>query len=96
MDFDTGETTLNICNSILMCDVSGQLVMTNVIFLPWLKMFRSQGIFSASILQYTSTSGMLAPPSHSKVQFLLGRRVDDMIYVKSVLPVIVSSLGFVF
>lgn len=50
MDFDTGETTLNVCNSILICDVSGQLVMTNVIFLPWLNMFKSQRIFSALIL----------------------------------------------
>lgn len=50
MDFDIGETTLNICNSILICDVSGQLVMTNVIFLLWLNTFRSQGIFSALIL----------------------------------------------
>lgn len=50
MDFDTGETALNICNSFLICDVSGQLVMTNVIFLLWLNVFRSQRLFSALIL----------------------------------------------
>lgn len=76
MDLDTGETTLNISNSILICDVSGQLVMTAVIILLWLN--GSQGIFSVLILYSTFTSATLAPLSHSKAQFLLGISLDDM------------------
>lgn len=72
MDPDTGETTLNISNSILICDVSGQLVMTNVITLLWPN--ESQGIFSVLIF----TSPTLPPLSHSKAQFLLGTSLDGM------------------
>lgn len=79
MDFDAGETTLNICNSTLIYDVSGQLVMTDVIFLLWLDMFRSQGIWSGSILLSTTTSPVLTPP----FQFCLGE--DWMICVMSCL-----------
>lgn len=68
MDLDTGETTLNISNSVLICDVSGQLVMTTVIILLWLN--GSQRIFSVLILYSTTTSSPFAPPSHCKTQFL--------------------------
>lgn len=94
MDLDTGETPLNIRNSILICDVSGQLVMTTVIIL--LRLNRSQGIFCALILYSTTTSPTFSPPSHSKAQFLLGTRLDDMFYVKYVMLVIVPSLNFIF
>lgn len=94
MDLDTGENTLNIRNSILICDDSGQLVMTTVIILLWLN--RSQGIFSALILYSTTTSPTFAPPSHSKAQFLLGTGLDDMFCVKYVMLVIVPSLNFIF
>lgn len=94
MDLDTGETTLNISNSILICDVSGQLVMTTVIILVWLN--GSQGISSILILYSTFTSATLAPPSHSKTQFLLGTSLDDMFCVKYVMLVIVPSLNFIF
>lgn len=94
MDLDTGETTLNISNSILICDVSGQLVMTTVIILLWLN--GSQGNFSVLILYSTFTSPALAPLSHNKAQFLLGTSLDYMFCVKCVMLVIVPSLNFIF
>lgn len=72
MDLDTGETTLNISSSILICDVSGQLVMTIVIILLWPN--GSQGIFSVLIFP----SPTLPSPSHSKAKFLLGTSLDGM------------------
>lgn len=80
MDLDTGETALNISNSILICDVSGQLVMTTVIILLWLN--ESWGICSDLILYSTFTSPPLAPPCHSKAQFLLERSLDGMFCVE--------------